>query len=197
MAGVASDAEEANKVEKAGIIPVASGVTINQSPEIRPLSQGEIPLLNAHLDVERLAGRHDDRFAQQQAGRLTYLIAWLNGIPIGHTMVRWEGATDAYIAERIADCAHVEDLFVMPELRSQGMGTRILAYGERLAAERGFTRIGLAVGVDNPRARALYERLGYADTGFGVFEIRGTYTDIRGRQQEWREVCEYLAKGLD
>ena len=165
--------------------------------EIKPLQKAEIPLLDAHLDVERLAGRHHDRFTQQQDGRLTYLIAWLDRIPVGHAMVRWEGTTDAYVADRISDCAHVEDLFVMPELRSQSIGTRILAYGERLAMERGFTQIGLAVGIDNPRARALYERLGYEDTGFGVFEIGGTYTDIHGKQREWREVCEYLAKMLD
>ncbi len=166
------------------------------SPDIRPLVQGEIPLLDAHLDAERLAGRHHDRFTQQQDGRLTYLIAWLDGIPVGHTMVRWEGTTDAYVADRISECAHVEDLFVMPELRSRGIGTRILGHVERLAAERGFTWIGLAVGTDNPRARALYERLGYVDTGFGVFEIGGTYTDIHGNVREWREVCEYLVKGL-
>ena len=153
-------------------------------------------MLDAHLDVERLAGRHDDRFAQQQDGRLTYLIAWLNRIPIGHTMVRWEGTTDTFVADRISDCAHVEDLFVMPQLRSQGIGTRILEHGERMAMERGFTQIGLAVGVDNPRARALYERLRYVDTEFGAFDIGGTYTDIHGRRREWRETCEYLVKQL-
>ena len=164
--------------------------------EVRPLVQDEIPLLDAHLDVERLAGRHHDRFTQQQDGRLTYLIAWRDGIPIGHTMTRWEGTTDIFVAERITNCAHIEDLFVMPELRSRGIGTRILAHAERLAAERGFTQIGLAVGIDNPRARALYERLGYENTGFGAFEIGGTYTDRRGQSREWREVCEYLVKGL-
>lgn len=164
--------------------------------DIRPLTKDEIPLLDAHLDVERLAGRHRDRFTQQQDGRLTYLIAWLDGVPIGHTMVRWEGTTDTFVAERISACAHVEDLFVMPELRSQGIGTRILGHGERLAAERGFERIGLAVGIDNPRARALYERLGYVDTGFGAFEIGGTYTDRHGQKREWREVCEYLVKRI-
>ena len=164
--------------------------------EIRPLAQDEIPLLDAHLDADRLAGRHHDRFTQQQDGRLTYLIAWLDGIPVGHMMVRWEGTTDAYVADRISDCAHVEDLFVMPELRSRGIGTQILAYGERLAAECEFAKIGLAVGTDNPRARALYERLGYVDTGFGAFEIGGTYTDIHGNVREWREVCEYLVKRL-
>ena len=164
--------------------------------EVRPLRQCEIPLLDAHLDVGRLAGRHHDRFTQQQDGRLTYLIAWLDGIPIGHMMVRWEGTTDAYVAGRISECAHLEDLFVMPELRSRGIGAQILACGETLAAERKFAKIGLAVGTDNPRARALYERLGYADTGFGAFEIGGTYMDIRGNVREWREVCEYLVKRL-
>ena len=167
------------------------------TPEIRPLEQSEIPLLDAHLDVDRLAGRHHERFTQQQDGRLTYLIAWLDEIPIGHTMVRWGGTTDAFVAERISDCAHLEDLFVMPEFRSQGVGRRILGHGERLAAKRGFVRIGLAVGIDNRRARALYERLGYVDAGFGVFEIGGTYMDIHGTRREWREICEYLVKKLD
>ncbi len=163
---------------------------------IRPLSEDEIPLLDAHLDVDRLSGRHDERFAQQQEDRLTYLIAWLGGLPIGHTMVRWTGTTDRYVAERIQDCAHVEDLFVMPEHRSDGVGTQILARAEYLAAERAFTQIGLAVGIDNLRARALYDRLGYVDTGFGVFEIGGSYLDIHGNRRQWREVCEYLVKTL-
>ena len=111
-------------------------------------------------------------------------------------MVRWAGAMDAFIAERISECAHVEDLFVMPEHRSRGIGTQILSCAERLSVDRGLEQIGLAVGIDNPRARALYERLGYVDTGFGVFRIGGMYTDIHGKQREWREVCEYLVKGL-
>lgn len=166
------------------------------SLEIRSLRADEIPLLDKHLDPARLAGRHADRFAQQQSGALTYLIAWQDGTPVGHTLVRWTGTTDAFVAERISDCAHVEDLFVMPELRSHGIGGRILAEAERLAVRRAFALIGLAVGVDNPRARALYERLGYADTGFGVFQIGGVYHDIQGVEREWREICEYLVKRL-
>ena len=167
-------------------------------PEIRPLEQSEIPLLVAHLDVGRLAGRHHDRFTQQQDGHLTYLLAWLDGIPIGHMTVRWTGTTDAFVAERISECAHLEDLFVMPEHRSRGIGSRILAQRRTcLAAERAFTRIGLAVGTENPRARMLYERLGYVDAGFGVFEIGGSYLDIHGNQRRWREVCEYLVKPLN
>ena len=164
--------------------------------EIRSLEQSEIPLLDAHLDPERLAGRHHDRFTQQRDGRLTYLIAWLDGLPVGHTMVRWTGATDAFIARRIANCAHIEDLFVMPRYRSQGIGTQILNRAERIAAKRDFTLIGLAVGTDNPRARALYERRRYADTGIGTFQISGSYQDIQGKKRHWRETCQYLTKPL-
>ena len=164
--------------------------------EIRPLARYEIPLLDAHLDARRLAGRHAERYERQREGALAYLIAWRDGLPVGHALARWTGAMDEFVSARIADCAHIEDLFVVPELRSCGAGSQILAHAERLALERGFGRIGLAVGIDNPRARALYERRGYADAGFGIFEIGGTYRDAGGVERRWREVCEYLVKGL-
>ena len=85
----------------------------------------------------------------------------------------------------------------MTEHRSRGIGSRILTHAERLVAERAFPKIGLAVGTDNPRARMLYERLGYVNTGFGVFEIGGSYLDIHGNQRRWHEVCEYMVKPLN
>ena len=164
--------------------------------EIRAAVADELPLLDAHLDPERLAGRHADRLAQQRRGELTYLVAWRCGLPIGHGMARWTGTRDEPVASRLTGCAHIEDLFVAPRYRSRGVGSRILARAERLARERGFGRIGLAVGIDNPRARALYERGGYADAGFGAFEIGGTYQNRRGEVRRWGEVCVYLVKGL-
>lgn len=165
--------------------------------EIRPLAQAEIPLLDAHLDARRLAGRHAERFERQREGALTYLIAWRDGLPVGHALARWTGAMDEFVSSRIADCAHIEDLFVTPNMRSRGVGSRILAHAEGLALGRGFGRIGLAVGIDNPRARSLYERRGYADAGFGIFEIGGTYRGMDGVERRWREVCEYLVKGFE
>lgn len=166
------------------------------APEIRAARDSEIPLLDARLDPKRLAGRHADRLRQQRSGDLTYLVAWLDSAPIGHALARWTGARDEFTARRARGCAHIEDLFVAPECRSRGVGSLILDRAERLAAERGFARIGLAVGIDNPRARALYERRAYADAGFGSFQIGGTYRDINGVQREWREICEYLIKPL-
>jgi RimJ/RimL family protein N-acetyltransferase len=56
--------------------------------------------------------------------------------------------------------------------------------------------MAVGVGVDNRRARALYERLGYADAGLGVFEDSGVFTNTRGDAVHWQESWEYLIKAL-
>lgn len=53
---------------------------------------------------------------------------------------------------------HVENLFVDVPWQGQGLGQRLLS----LAEARTKDRITLTVFQDNPRARSLYERLGYA-----------------------------------
>jgi ribosomal protein S18 acetylase RimI-like enzyme len=51
------------------------------------------------------------------------------------------------------------------ELRGLGIGTHLISVAERRIRERGLSVAQLDVEVDNPRARALYERLGYQETG--------------------------------
>ncbi|MFI0504263.1 GNAT family N-acetyltransferase [Streptomyces albogriseolus] len=56
-------------------------------------------------------------------------------------------------------------LAVMPALQSCGLGTLLVRAAEQRIRDRGLRRAELAVEEDNPRARALYERLGYAAYG--------------------------------
>ncbi|MFD8598997.1 GNAT family N-acetyltransferase [Kitasatospora sp. NPDC059646] len=56
-------------------------------------------------------------------------------------------------------------LGVHPALRSCGIGTFLVRSAEHRIATRGLTRAELGVEDDNPRARALYERLGYRAYG--------------------------------
>ena len=44
-----------------------------------------------------------------------------------------------------------------------------------LVRNSGYDRVGLSVGVDNPRARALYERHGFRDLGLAPFLISGAW----------------------
>jgi GNAT superfamily N-acetyltransferase len=56
----------------------------------------------------------------------------------------------------------IDEFFVNPEVRSQGVGERLLAAAEAWLVRRGGVRLQLQLGVSNLRARAFYERHGYA-----------------------------------
>jgi ribosomal protein S18 acetylase RimI-like enzyme len=56
---------------------------------------------------------------------------------------------------------HINNIAVLPSVRSRGLGTRLLQYAEERAADAGLSRCSLSVAISNERAQALYERLGY------------------------------------
>lgn len=55
----------------------------------------------------------------------------------------------------------IRSVFVEPLYQSLGIGTKLLEQAFELARAEGFQFVGLHVADDNPRARALYERLGF------------------------------------
>ena len=59
---------------------------------------------------------------------------------------------------------YVQTLCVAEGLRSQGLGSELLAFAEERIF-REFKNVFLCVSSFNPRARALYERLGYETVG--------------------------------
>lgn len=60
-----------------------------------------------------------------------------------------------------AGVAYIGHVAVAPESRGQGIGRALLEQLLAAARARGFTRAGLDVAASNPRARALYEGLGF------------------------------------
>jgi hypothetical protein len=65
---------------------------------------------------------------------------------------------------------------------------------ERLARERGIGLMGLGVGVGNPRAAALYARLGYLPTV--AYVDRWAHLDPHGVRHEQADACVFLVKAL-
>lgn len=63
------------------------------------------------------------------------------------------------------DTAFVYNIAVDPGLRRRGYGRAIMLAAERWCHDNAVTRIGLHVFAHNPGARALYEQLGFAETG--------------------------------
>lgn len=55
----------------------------------------------------------------------------------------------------------IESLAVAPDVRGQGVGTRLLEAVSDFARAHGFSSVSLEVVDTNPRARQLYERMGF------------------------------------
>lgn len=54
----------------------------------------------------------------------------------------------------------LDDLFVLPAYRNQGIGRQLMAYLARLADSKGYGRIDWIVSIHNPRGAAFYANLG-------------------------------------
>lgn len=163
--------------------------------EITVCRAEDLDVLQRLMPSSSVDGHHAARFARQQAGDSSYLIPWLDGRPVGHAEVRWTGCKAPEVRAAHATCPEINGLFVWPEsLRSQGIGTALVRAAERMAHERGIGAMGLGVGEDNPRAAALYARLGYRPTV--AYVDRWAYPDADGVRQEQADPCVFLIKKL-
>nr|WP_281373086.1 GNAT family N-acetyltransferase [Kineococcus aurantiacus] len=85
-------------------------------------------------------------------------------------------------------------LVVHPAHRSRGLGTALVRALEERARARGARGAVLEVEVDNPRALALYERLGYRRAGTTVASWTAERPD--GTTYEHRARCRVLRRPL-
>jgi GNAT superfamily N-acetyltransferase len=136
----------------------------------RPLAPEELITADARLPLHRL----------DQGG--LYVLAWEDGEPLGHAHVEWREPPE------------IQDVWVLPERRGEGIGTALTQAAEREAASRGHDRVEITVSVHNAGARRLYERLGYRQAG-QPYPVTGTI-NVRGEQVEVDDVLVRLAKRL-
>ena len=125
-------------------------------------------------------------------GQITYLMAHdAHHSVLGYVIIKWRG--DA----RHEGYPILEDLIVRTELFGRGIGTRLLVRAEMLSAQRSCTWIGLNVQpANNPRARSLYERLGYCDSGEPPHYDVYSRLDEYGERQLYEDCCIHLVKAL-
>jgi GNAT superfamily N-acetyltransferase len=142
--------------------------------EIRALTDDEIEAVDAVLPLSRLDSMQ------------TYLVAWDGDKPVGHAHVAWKGGHVA--------APEIQDMYVLPARRGQGIGAALIEAAERLAVEREHERMSLSVS-EAGEARRLYERLGYGDAGVPPVRVKGTIT-IRGEPLEVDDTLVYLVKDL-
>lgn len=127
---------------------------------IRPATEADLPRLKELYDEFELAlpGPEwwKESFEEQREGierdvrAGTLLLAERDGAIVG--------LCDVQIGERVG---WIESLFVREGERGRGLGRKLFAAAASLLRERGLDRVGLEVDDANPRARALYDRLGF------------------------------------
>jgi GNAT superfamily N-acetyltransferase len=139
---------------------------------------------------------HVPRYARHVAGTSTYLVAWLDGEPSGVGEVRWHGCAAPEVRAAVGTCPEINGLHVLDAVQSRGIGTALIRHAEQLVAARGLTMIGLGVDErDNPRAAALYDRLGYRPVV--RYLDRWSYTDDAGVDHLVVDPCVFLTKTLE
>jgi GNAT superfamily N-acetyltransferase len=143
--------------------------------DVRELSDDEVALVDEVLPLHRLDGAQ------------TYLVAWIDGDPVGHAHVGWRN-TKLGVPE-------IQDVFVRPDRRRRGVASALSRAAEELAAAQGHDRISLGVSVANHAARQLYERLGYEDAGLPLERVQGRIM-LRGRPFDVDDTMVYLVKRL-
>jgi GNAT superfamily N-acetyltransferase len=161
--------------------------------EIRPASDPDLAAM-----VAVLGERHwfTDRLARQQRGGGVLLVAWLEGRPVGEVFLECEPATEPEVRRQLPGVPRLDHLEVLGPFWGRGIGTALIRAAEASARRLGYERIALGVGLDNPRARRLYARLGYVDWGQGT--VVGTWVEYPddGPSVTLSEVCDMLVKQL-
>lgn len=117
---------------------------------------------------------HSKRIHEQSMGHSIYLFAWQADTPVGHVIVKWPTWPErSWAVEWQAryDCCFIEDLWVLPDWRNQGIGRALMANAESHCLAQETSRVGLHVGLDEGYQAALhiYQSAGYRDLGHGIF----------------------------
>ncbi|RIJ50953.1 GNAT family N-acetyltransferase [Clavibacter lycopersici] len=147
--------------------------------EVRALAASEV----GRLEREEPPGRGFARamWALQEADGSTLLVAWDGERPVGSGQLDLRGSVP-----------ELRNLQVDAAERGRGIGTAIIRAAE---GRVGSGPLAVGVALDNPRARALYERLGYRGTGETITTTYA-YVDDAGVTRHATETDERLAREL-
>ncbi len=165
---------------------------------VRALEEQELAAVGDALPFPAGAvHKHAARLALQNDRMVTYLIVWLGDLLVGHVFIHWRRPTEEAVVRTFADCAALEDVFVHPGCRGNGIGSELVRAAETAIKQRGFLCIGFAVGVENLRARRFYKRLDYQETMERPFLDSWEVIDSHGQMGRGGENCTFFVKELE
>lgn len=123
----------------------------------------------------------EEAFARHQAGENLMLLAEANRFPIGQVWIDLE-------KKRAQSTGILWALRVLPPFQGHGLGTRLIAEGEALLQRHGYSCAEIAVETNNPRAKKLYQSLGYRVIGSHVEQwdyVTPEGEHVQAQADEW------------
>ena len=156
---------------------------------LRDADESDVPALVA-IKGEGSEALHRDRFRQAQGGDIRYLVAVRDREVIGFALLvfrrpaAWSDAADTQ------HLPHIIDLQVAVSQRGQGYGSAFVRGIEREAARAGYEELYTSCEpAENPRAYALYQRLGYEQLQPEPYLKAWEFVDSGGERhygEDWR-----------
>lgn len=139
-------------------------------PQIRPATVEDIPsllpLVKNYWAFENISGFDANRVSAQ----LTRLLSeshlgcgWIVLDDSGRATVGYLLAVYVFSLEYLGLTAEIDEFFVLPDLRGQGVGVRLLTLAEAEFSRVGCTKVSLQLARENESARRFYRKLGYAE----------------------------------
>jgi GNAT superfamily N-acetyltransferase len=155
---------------------------------VRDAAETDVPALTA-IKGEGTEALHRDRLRAAQDAGFRYLVLEVQHEVIGFACLvgchpaTWSDADDT------AHLPHLQDLRVKETHRGHGYGSAFIRRIEHIAADAGARQLYLSVeSMHNPRAYALYQRLGYQQLQSEPYLQRWEFTDSAGtvhRGEDW------------
>lgn len=157
----------------------------------------------AFADLAAAAGSGRDAayaarcMAEQAGGRRRIFTAATEegkGTPAGFAMLN---LYPRYRPFQLMEIPEIQDLFVLPDFRSRGIGRALIAACENAARQSGAKEIGIGVGLHSGfgAAQRLYVSMGYVPDGNGIVYDRQSVAPGSFRAVD-DDLCLMLCKAL-
>ncbi len=121
---------------------------------IRSAGEDDLPAIQWFRSVTGLGELPEGLLDGLRSGEKPLLLAELNGHPIGQIQVTLDG-----------ELAILEGLRVLEPMRGFGVAQHLVDEAEKLCGRTGCKIATIAVPLDNPEARELFQSMGYSEAG--------------------------------
>jgi GNAT superfamily N-acetyltransferase len=163
---------------------------------IQNAEPADVPALTA-LKGEGSEAVHQDRLRDAASPTFRYLVVLVNGELVGYGCLVFRRPAHWSDADDSEQLPQMVDLRVAESYRGQGYGSAFIGAMERIAAEAGSQELYVRVAaLDNPRAFALYRRLGYRPLQAEPYPKHWEFTDSSGKLHSGEDRLIDLVKPL-